>query len=113
LLYTAEDYNLNQAFNLGKLVTKILIEWYPNRDSTKYIDLYGMAGLQSCVRGTLRYRGFCFLVSALKELGLFSEDVLAGVSANTIYNDYIRSLVKDASPKENLNSNLNNLLKII
>ena len=35
------------------------LEVYPNRDSLKYIDLYGIPETQSIYRGTFRYPGWC------------------------------------------------------
>ena len=55
--------NISMAFNL---------EGYPNRDSTKflfydrYVDLYGLHDFSTVIRGTLRYRGFAFLMAAMK-----------------------------------------------
>jgi len=31
------------------------LEGYPNRDSTKYVDLYGLHDFKTVLRGTLRY----------------------------------------------------------
>ena len=32
-------------------------EIYPNRDSLKYIQLYGLDGIETMFRGTIRYPG--------------------------------------------------------
>ena len=34
-------------------------EGYVNRDSLKYIETYGLHGIQTMLRGTLRHQGFC------------------------------------------------------
>ena len=33
--------------------------WYPNRDSLHYIDLYGLQGISTFIRTTLRHPSFC------------------------------------------------------
>ena len=33
--------------------------WYPNRDSLHYIDLYGLQGISTFIRTTLRHPAFC------------------------------------------------------
>lgn len=47
LLNSARPINIHPAF---------AFEGIPNRDSTGYIDQYGLAGVQTMFRGTLRYR---------------------------------------------------------
>jgi len=44
-------------------------EGYPNRDSLKYMDLYGLRGIPTLFRGTLRRPGFCKSWDALVQLG--------------------------------------------
>ncbi|XP_054290330.1 alpha-aminoadipic semialdehyde synthase, mitochondrial-like isoform X1 [Macrosteles quadrilineatus] len=47
------------------------LEGYPNRDSLRYSQLYGVAAeCHTMFRGTLRYRGFLKTMEALKHLGL-------------------------------------------
>ena len=49
-------------------------EAYANADSEPYVDGYGIPGVKSIYRGTLRYPGWCELISEMQKLGLFSED---------------------------------------
>lgn len=44
-------------------------EGYANRDSLKYIQLYGLHDAQTMQRGTLRYAGFCEAWDILVQLG--------------------------------------------
>lgn len=44
-------------------------EGYVNRDSLKYIDTYGIRGIKTMVRGTLRNKGFCSAWNVLVQLG--------------------------------------------
>ncbi len=46
---------------------------YPNRDSTKYLKLYGIEEAQTLIRGTIRYQGYVETISALNDLGLLDE----------------------------------------
>ena len=51
-------------------------EGYANRDSLKYLDVYGLHGVDTLLRGTLRKDGFCSAWQALVELGL-TDDTFA------------------------------------
>ena len=53
----------------------VAFEGYPNRDSIAYVDKYGLDGIQTLVRGTLRGEGFCAGWDALVQLGCVSDDV--------------------------------------
>lgn len=44
-------------------------EGYANRDSLKYIDIYGLHGTATMLRGTLRHEGFCSAWNILVQLG--------------------------------------------
>jgi alpha-aminoadipic semialdehyde synthase len=48
------------------------LESFPNRDSINYIDQYNIQSVNSILRGTLRYKGFCHNALALVKLGLIS-----------------------------------------
>ncbi len=59
------------------------LEGYPNRDSIPYIDTYGVHGVKSMFRGTLRYPGWCETLKKIAELGLLDEterEDLSGLS---------------------------------
>ncbi len=45
------------------------LESYPNRDSMGYIALYGLEGVETMFRGTLRYAGWCVAIKQLVDLG--------------------------------------------
>ena len=49
-------------------------EAYPNRDSISYIDVYGLQGIQTMFRGTLRNMGWCDCLYNYGKLGLLSLD---------------------------------------
>jgi saccharopine dehydrogenase-like NADP-dependent oxidoreductase len=60
---------------LFKRITPVVVpgfgdyEGYVNRDSLKYISTYGLEGIQTMVRGTLRNSGFCGAWNVLVQLG--------------------------------------------
>jgi len=56
------------------------LQSYPNRDATVYVEKYGLAGIRTMFRGTLRYPGHCITWKQLSALGLLDlgEMDLAG-----------------------------------
>ncbi|WAR25052.1 AASS-like protein [Mya arenaria] len=49
------------------------LEGFPNRDSTIYTDEYGIRDAHTCIRGTIRYKGFSNVARGLLDLGLLSD----------------------------------------
>lgn len=45
------------------------VEGYPNRDSVHYLDVYGLKGCQTIIRGTYRYPGWCDTIKKIGDLG--------------------------------------------
>ena len=66
-------------------------EAYPNRDSISYIDVYGLQGISTIFRGTLRNFGWCDTLYNINRLGLLSLDEL-DVKGKT-YEDLVRKVV--------------------
>ena len=54
-------------------------EAYPNRDSTIYIELYGLKDVRTMYRGTLRNLGHCITWKKLVELGYLNIEVMKDV----------------------------------
>ncbi len=95
-------------------------EGYPNRDSTGYVELYGLQGAHTMFRGTLRYPGWSSTIKLLVDLGLLDEsprddlagrthaEVLAsrvaGAKAETVRSDLAKhfGLDENADPLERL-----------
>ncbi|XP_015208011.1 alpha-aminoadipic semialdehyde synthase, mitochondrial [Lepisosteus oculatus] len=50
------------------------LEGFPNRDSTKYVEPYGIQSAQTVIRGTLRFKGFSNAMSGLLKLGLINTE---------------------------------------
>ncbi|MCK5856400.1 MAG: saccharopine dehydrogenase NADP-binding domain-containing protein [Bacteroidales bacterium] len=51
-----------------------VFETYPNRDSSNYIEEYGLVGVSDLYRGLLRYPGYCNSIQSMKDLKLLNED---------------------------------------
>ncbi|XP_040894039.1 alpha-aminoadipic semialdehyde synthase, mitochondrial [Toxotes jaculatrix] len=50
------------------------LEGFPNRDSTKYAEPYGIQTAHTLVRGTLRFKGFSKAMSGFVRLGLINSE---------------------------------------
>mgnify|MGYP006404205569 CR=1 FL=1 len=50
----------------------LVLEGYPNRDSMGYQHVYGLRDVNTMLRGTLRYPGFCDILQSCKALGLLN-----------------------------------------
>jgi saccharopine dehydrogenase-like NADP-dependent oxidoreductase len=74
-------------------------EAYPNRDSISYVDVYGLQGIQTMYRGTLRNMGWCDCLYNFGKLGLLSLDEID--ARGKTYADLMRNLV-GASESEDL-----------
>ena len=74
-------------------------EAYPNRDSLSYIDVYGLKGIRTMYRGTLRNMGWCDCMYSFGRLGLLSLDE-ADVKGQT-YSAFTRRIV-GCGPQEDL-----------
>lgn len=60
------------------------LEAYPNGDSEIYLHAYGLSGeAKTFIRGTLRYEGWCEVISWLHTLGWFTDQSAAEVSRRT------------------------------
>ncbi|MFX1403007.1 MAG: saccharopine dehydrogenase C-terminal domain-containing protein [Promethearchaeota archaeon] len=66
-------------------------EGYPNRDSLQYIDIYGLQGIQTMLRGTLRYPGWCKTMYNIGQLGLFEleEETLYDMTYGRFLRKYL------------------------
>lgn len=59
------------------------LEVYPNRDATAYVATYGLLGISTMFRGTLRYPGWCETLDAVARLGLLDESGRAWPTGTT------------------------------
>lgn len=74
-------------------------EAYPNRDSIGYIDVYGLQGIGTIFRGTLRNMGWCDTMFNYRKIGLLELEEV-DVQGMT-YADFMRRLL-GAAPGEDL-----------
>jgi len=51
------------------------LEVYPNRDSISYTDIYKIQEVSTMYRGTLRYKGWCETLDAMKTLKMLDDTI--------------------------------------
>ncbi|NWX84796.1 AASS protein, partial [Nothoprocta pentlandii] len=59
------------------------LEGFPNRDSTKYAEPYGIQTAHTLLRGTLRYKGYSKTMGGFVKLGLVNPDPNPLLSSDT------------------------------
>lgn len=77
-------------------------EAYPNRDSLSYIDIYGLQGIETMYRGTLRNMGWCDTLYNFRRLGLLDLEEID--ARGKTYAEFMRGHLavegKDSSGEE-------------
>jgi saccharopine dehydrogenase (NADP+, L-glutamate forming) len=68
-------------------------EAYPNRNSLPYIELYGLAGVKTMLRGTLRSFGWCATLKAIADLGVLKDDAVRANIDSLTPNAWLRGFV--------------------
>lgn len=84
-------------------------EGYPNRNSLPYIQLYEIESVETMLRGTLRYTGWCQTMQYIKKLDLLSEDMI--YLKGKTYEDLMRTLHKIPEDQE-VNKYISSYLKL-
>ena len=74
------------------------LETYPNRDSLSFQESFGMSDCMTFVRGTIRFSGFCSVISAFHDLGLTSDEE-APKSIKTL-TDALKQRISQTAVKE-------------
>ncbi len=69
-------------------------EVYPNRDSLKYRTAYGIEGIPTMFRGTIRRPGFSRTWNYLVQLGATDDTFVIENSENLTYRDFTNSFLK-------------------
>lgn len=85
-------------------------EAYPNRDSLKYRSAYGIDGIPTMYRGTIRRPGFSRTWNYLVQLGATDDSFVIENSENLTYRDFTNSFLrydKTQSVEEKLAEYLN------
>jgi len=80
-------FNQTEKINIDQLGD---FDSYANRDSLKYIKLYGLDEIDTMFRGTLRRKGFCESWEIIALLGLTDDEVYLN-TLNKSYKDLILS----------------------
>ena len=68
-------------------------EGYANRDSLKYLDVYGLQGIKTLYRGTLRRPGFCRAWDVFVQLGATDDSYEMEDVAQMTHRDFINSFL--------------------
>lgn len=68
-------------------------EGYANRDSLSYIDKYGLEGVPTVYRGTLRRPGFCKAWNVFVQLGATADDYYLENLEDMTYREFINSFL--------------------
>lgn len=68
-------------------------EGYPNRDSISYKNVYELNEVQTLIRGTLRYPGFCRAWNILVHLGLTDDTYSFQLSEGITYREFFESFL--------------------
>lgn len=66
---------------------------YANRDSLKYLDTYGLSGISTMIRGTLRHHGFCQAWNVLVQLGCCDDSLLMPALEKMSHRDFIETFL--------------------
>lgn len=107
---------LRSARVLKNLHPDFALHGYANRDSLQYISMYGLdeSNLKTMLRGTLRYPGYCLIMSAFLDLGLGSTDPVPFLSADSptiTWVEFMKRLVK-LEKGEDLKDKILSILKL-
>jgi len=80
------------------------LESYPNRDSLGYIETYGLEGIETMFRGTLRYPGWCDTLKKIVDLGML-EETPTTYPDGTTYAQYMGRFL-DNAPTDNIRKDI-------
>jgi saccharopine dehydrogenase-like NADP-dependent oxidoreductase len=87
-------------------------EGYANRDSLKYRELYGIAGIPTMLRGTLRKEGYCNAWDAFVQLGCTEDGFRMELPATATWADYLRSFLPEGHGGNDLRAGVAEYLDI-
>jgi saccharopine dehydrogenase-like NADP-dependent oxidoreductase len=68
-------------------------EGYANRDSLKYLETYGLKGIKTMLRGTLRNKGYCSAWNVLVQLGCCDDSFQLEGVADMTHRSFINSFL--------------------
>jgi saccharopine dehydrogenase (NADP+, L-glutamate forming) len=91
---------------LFKSITQVVVpgygeyEGYANRDSLKYLETYGLHGVSTMLRGTLRNKGFCSAWNVLVQLGCCDDTYEMENVGSMTHESFMRSFVDITNASE-------------
>jgi saccharopine dehydrogenase-like NADP-dependent oxidoreductase len=100
------DHGQTQYIEYGELFKKIenvqveglaTFDAYANRDSISYIDVYGLKGIRTMLRGTLREKGYCKAWNVFVKLGMTNDKIKIVDTDKYNYTSLLESLLPPAS----------------
>jgi alpha-aminoadipic semialdehyde synthase len=71
------------------------LECIPNRNSLTYEKIYGIETASTIFRGTLRYVGFCHVMTIFQQMGLLKNDTIKERQVIPCWKDALYTLYKD------------------
>jgi len=80
-------------------------EGYANRDSLKYLETYGLQGIRTMLRGTLRNKGYCRAWDVLVQLGCCDDSYSMENVASLTHREFISSFL-DFDPSKSVEEKL-------
>jgi saccharopine dehydrogenase (NADP+, L-glutamate forming) len=69
------------------------LDGYANRDSLQYREVYGLQQIDTMVRGTLRFQGFCSAWNVLVQLGVTDDSYFLDDVAHLTHRDFLERFV--------------------
>lgn len=111
------EYKFIPYQQLFKRITQVSVpgygeyDGYANRDSLKYLETYGLGGIRTMLRGTLRNKGYCNAWDVLVQLGCCDDTYqMEGVSDLT-HSGFINSFL-NSKPGVTVEENLSAYFKL-
>ena len=89
-----------------------LMESYPNRDSLSYAKLFGLDRVETMIRGTLRYPGWCETWAQIVNLGLPNDKIRIPNLRERSYAEIVEMFLPRPTPGTRLEGRLANYLGI-
>jgi saccharopine dehydrogenase-like NADP-dependent oxidoreductase len=87
-------------------------EGYANRDSLKYLETYGLDGIKTMLRGTLRNKGYCSAWNVLVQLGCCDDTFnMEGVGAMS-HKDFMDSFL-DSHSSQSVEERISSAFKLL
>ncbi len=86
-------HKIFQRYEIISVLDQGEFEVYPNRDSLKYKDDYGLDDVSTMFRGTIRRPGFCDAWDALVQIGATDDSYIVEFPGEMTYRDFTNSFI--------------------